>query len=136
MIKLALIGLAGVGLMQAAEIQEKSSVLSGPMLQIDDCGYLSGYDAIYKRFGKLKIVVPKDEFVLARIQKSPKEQKPDMTASEFQSLLGRILKAKIHGVTSETTYDQIWIILCYNNIRIHKDKDHSDIFILEAYREV
>lgn len=71
--------------------------------------------------------------MLESIQKTQKEQKPDLSASEFQSLLGRFLNAKIDGVTSETTYDQIWIILCYNNIRIHKDKDNLGIFILESY---
>ncbi len=61
------------------------------------------------------------------------QEKPELTEGEVQKLRQCFLNARVDGITSETTYDQIWAILAYNRIRPLVDETYQIGFRFEEY---
>ncbi len=61
------------------------------------------------------------------------QEKPELTEEEIQKLRQCFLNARVEGITSQTTYDQIWAILTYNRIQLIVDESYQIGFRFEQY---
>lgn len=83
-----------------------------------ETGYLYFYDAEQNGRDK-KLELPITEYEKANLViRMNNEKKPEITKDQFRDILQLFMKQEIQGISPQSTFEDIWSILLYNNIYI------------------